>query len=57
MGNHDGYERDEVQDWCNLFSFIWNHHGKLPEMACDVMQFVPDHKKTLRYRELFAKKS
>ena len=57
MRNHGGYKRDEVQDWCNLFSFIWNHHGKLPEMVYDVMQLVLNHKKILRYRELFAKKS
>lgn len=57
MRNHGGYKRDEVEDWCNLFSFIWNHHGKRPEMAYDVMQLVLDYKKTLRYRELFAQKS
>lgn len=47
----------EVQDWRNLFSFIWNHHGKLPEMVYDVMPLVLNHKRILRYRELFAKKS
>ena len=57
MRNHGGYKRDKVQDWCNLFSFIWNHHGKLPKMVYDVMQLVLNHKKILRYRELFAKKS
>ena len=22
MRSHGGYERDDIQDWCNLFSFI-----------------------------------
>ena len=57
MRNHGGYKRDEIQDWCNLFSFIWNHHGKLPEMVYDVMQLVLKYKKILRYRELFLTKS
>ena len=56
MRSHGGYERDDIQDWCNLFSFIWNHHGNLPEMTYDVMQLVLKHKELLRYRALFAKK-
>ena len=56
MRSHGGYGREDVQDWCNLFSFIWNHHGNLPEMIYDVMRLVMEHKELLRYRVLFAKK-
>lgn len=57
MRSHGGYERDDIQDWCNLFSFIWNHHGNLPEMIYDIMRLVLKYRETLRYRDVFSKKS
>ena len=30
MKSHGGYSRDELQDWCNLFSFIFNHRNDIP---------------------------
>lgn len=30
MKSHGGYSRDELQGWCNLFSFMFNHRNDIP---------------------------
>ena len=55
--NHGGFDRDNLQDWCNLFSFIWNHHGNMPEMVREILVRLTDTHHLMRYREVMRKKS
>lgn len=55
MKNHGGFKRSRIQDWCNLFSFIWNHHGDLPRMVRDMLQLLVSTHDVVRYRGVMAK--
>ena len=55
MKNHGGFKRSRIQDWCNLFSFIWNHHGDLPRMVRDMLQLLVSTHGVVRYRSVMAK--
>ena len=55
MKNHGGFKRSRIQDWCNLFSFIWNHHGNLPMMVRDMLQLLISTHDVVRYRSAMAK--
>ena len=55
MKKHGGFKRSRIQDWCNLFSFIWNHHGDLPRMVRDMLQLLVSTHGVVRYRSVMAK--
>ena len=55
---HPAYDRDDLQDWLNLFWFIYTNHGIL--MDDKVKKFflmaILTHK-VIGFREIFAKKA
>jgi len=57
MRSHGGYDRSGIQDWCNLFSFIWNHHGDLPSTVRDMLQLLISTHDVVRYRSVMVKKA
>ena len=46
ISHHGSYDRDEIQDWCNLFSFIWNHHGNVAKAVVDLLEIAISTKKS-----------
>lgn len=54
---HGFFDRDNLQDWYNPFSFIWNHHGNMPEMVREILVRLTDTHHLMRYREVMRKKS
>ena len=50
-----GFNKFKIQDWCKLFSFIWNHHGFLPRMVRDMLQLLVSTHDVARYRNAMAK--
>ena len=56
MKTHGGYSREELQDWCNLFSFVLNHHNDIPGAIKDLFEMAVSTRKVIRYRELMSKK-
>ena len=56
MSRHGSYDRDDIQDWCNLFSFIWNHHGNVAEAVVDFLKIAISTKKIIKYRSVMGKK-
>lgn len=52
----DGFNKFKIQDWCKLFSFIWNHHGFLPRMVRDMLQLLVSTHDVVRYKECDGKK-
>lgn len=57
MSRHGSYDRDDIQDWCNLFSFIWNHHGNVAEAVVDFLEIAISTKKIIKYRSVMGKKT
>lgn len=57
ISHHGSYDRDEIQDWCNLFSFIWNHHGNVAKAVVDLLEIAISTKKIVKYRSVMGKKS
>lgn len=56
MSRHGSYDRDELQSWCNLFCFMYNHKGEVAEMTKDFLKMAISTKKVMRYRDVMAKK-
>lgn len=56
IAHHGSYDRDRVQDWCNLFSFMYNHGGNVPEMVESFLKRALSTYETLRYRDVMSKK-
>lgn len=50
MSSHNGFNRDELQDWCNLFVFIYNRHGDTRKVVKDLIKMGLNCKKVIRYR-------
>lgn len=55
MKSHGGYSRDELQDWCNLFFFVFNHRNDIPGAIKDMFEMAVSTHKVIRYRELMSK--
>lgn len=57
MGEHGGYNRDDLQDWLNLFWFIVNGpENKYDKVLLFIERAVKIQKK-LRYRQFFKRKN
>ena len=56
MRSHGGYSREETQSWCDLFSFIFNHHGDRRSFVKDMILLMISTRKVMRYRETMRKK-
>lgn len=53
--HHGSYDREEIQDWCNLFSFMYNHNGIMSLMITDFLKPAISTKKVMRYRKVMQK--
>ncbi len=56
VSRHGSYNRDDIEDWCNLFSFIYNHDGKVAEMVKGFLAMAILTRKIMRYRDIISKK-
>lgn len=57
MRSHGGYDRDDIQDYCNLFAFIYNHNADPAKMVLDFLKRDLKVKEIIRYRSKKDKKS
>ena len=55
MSHHGSYDRSDLQSWCNLFAFIFAHHGNVAEMVRDFLKLAICTKKVLRFRNVMKK--
>lgn len=51
LHSHKGYSRSELQDWLNLFCFIWNGEGDNAKKAQEFIEKAVEKCKIMRYRE------
>ncbi len=51
LSEHGGYSRDNLQDWLNLFCFIWNTPGDKSQKAQAFIELAAETRGRLRYRE------
>lgn len=56
MSRHGSYDRSDLQSWCDLFAFIFAHHGNVAEMVRDFLKLAISTKKVLRFRDVMNKK-
>ena len=54
---HNGFNRDELQDWCNLLSFILNPPHNRYEKIIEFIEIAILCNKKLRYRDVMSKKA
>ena len=58
MRQHPAYYRDDLQDWLNLFWFIYTNHGiPMDDKVKKFLQMAILTHKVIRFREVFAKKA
>ena len=58
MRQHPAYDRDDLQDWLNLFWFIYTNHGiPMDDKVKKFLQMAILTHKVIRFREVFAKKT
>ena len=58
MREHPAYDRDDLQDWLNLFWFIYTNRGiPMDDKVKKLLQMAILTHKVIRFREVFAKKS
>lgn len=51
MNNHGSFERENLQDWLNLISFIFNKPNNRYEKVVEFIKLAINDKKCLRYRK------
>lgn len=56
MRRHSGFDRDDIDDWPNLFSMIVNPPGDRPEKAAMVLDRAMSIPISLRYRDYYEQK-
>lgn len=56
MNNHQGFNREELQDWLNLFAFIYNPPKNRYEKILKFIDLAIKAKKVVRYRSKRDKK-
>ena len=58
MRQHPAYDRDDLQDWLNLFWFIYTNHGiSIDDKVKKLLQMAVLTRKVIRFRGIFAKKA
>ncbi|MCH3966267.1 MAG: hypothetical protein LKE52_01300 [Bacilli bacterium] len=50
LRSHGGYSRDDLQDWLNLFCFIWNTPDDHEMKAQALIEIMLKTVKIMRYR-------
>ena len=48
IGAHNGFSREELQGWLNLFCFYWNTYGSAFEKAQAFIELYPSKIPTLK---------
>lgn len=56
MSIHDGYDRNELQAWLNLFCFIQNTKGDKFDKVLKFIELAVKTRKNITFRERFCKK-
>ena len=56
IAHHGSYDREEIQDWCNLFSFMYNHNGIMSLMVIDFFKTSYFNRKSNEIQRSNAKK-
>ena len=51
IGAHNGFSREELQGWLNLFCFYWNTYGSAFEKAQAFIELAVKKRTKLRYRD------
>lgn len=51
LAEHAGYSRRDLQDWPNLFRFIWDTPGDASQKAQAFIELAVKKRAKLRYRE------
>lgn len=54
LDEHNSYNRNNLQDWLNLFIFIWNRNNKA-KVIFDLLKLMITTKKEKTYREYMCK--
>lgn len=58
MRQHLAYDRDDLQDWLNLFWFIYTNQGiSIDDKVKKFLRMAVLTRKVIRFREVFAKKT
>lgn len=57
LSSHGGYNRDDLQDWLNLFWFIMNGPSDVYGKVLAFIELAVSARKTVKYREVFPRKS
>lgn len=58
MRQHPAYDRDDLQDWLNLFRFIYTNRGiSMDDKVKKFLRMAVLTRKVIRFREVFAKKT
>lgn len=55
--SHGAYDRKELQDWLNLFMFIYERKGNPAKVSHDLLKLLFETKIVYKYRDLYPKKS
>lgn len=53
---HKGFRRENLQDWLNLFWFVWSDPENRYEKAAKFLEMAVSRKTVIRYRDFYSKK-
>ncbi|MDR0764127.1 MAG: hypothetical protein LBE65_00850 [Synergistaceae bacterium] len=54
LNTHGSFDRDDIQGYLNLFAFVTNPPGDLPEKVEPVIKTAFENPKSLRYRDYYS---
>ena len=57
LNNHKGLDKNKIQDWLNLFCFIWNTPGDKDDKTLEFLKLALSFKNRTKYREVYSKKN
>ena len=56
MKNHEGFSRENLQDWMNLISFIINDPENRYDKIKKILKMALSSPKKVKYRDVMSKK-
>lgn len=56
LREHGGYERADLQGWCDLFWFVWSDPANRMEKVARFIEMAVSTRKRIKFREVFRKK-
>lgn len=57
LREHGGYERADLQGWCDLFWFVWSDPANRMEKAAKFIEMAVSTRKRIKFRDVFRKKN